>query len=135
MQDRNENLWIGSDIGITVFEKNNTTPVFYRHTSENNSLATDNVISLLQDSKGRIWVGTAEGLNLFNEQTESFQAFTTSNGLPDNIILNILEDNHQTLWISTPNGLCNAFRRKKKITSVCLLLTTMKQIVFKTGIQ
>lgn len=114
MQDRNGNLWIGSDIGVTVFEKNKTTPVFYRHTSENNSLSTDNIISLLQDSKGRIWVGTAEGLNLFNEQTKSFQAFTTSNGLPDNIILNILEDNHQTLWISTPNGLCNAIPQEKE---------------------
>ncbi|QEC69215.1 response regulator [Panacibacter ginsenosidivorans] len=114
MQDRNGDLWIGSDIGITVFEKNKTTPVFYRHTSEDNSLSTDNVISLLQDSKGRIWVGTAEGLNLFNEQTKSFQVFSTSNGLPDNIILNILEDNYQTLWISTPNGLCNAIPQEKE---------------------
>jgi signal transduction histidine kinase/ligand-binding sensor domain-containing protein/DNA-binding response OmpR family regulator len=114
MQDRNGNLWIGSDVGITVFEKNKTTPVFYRHTSENKSLSSDNVISLLQDNKGRIWVGTNEGLNLFNEQTKTFRAFTTSNGLPDNIILNILDDNHQTLWISTPNGLCNAIPQEKE---------------------
>lgn len=114
IQDKKGNLWIGSDIGLTVFEKNKTTPVFYRHTSENKSLSTDNVISLLQDSKGRIWVGTGEGLNLFNEQTKNFQVFTTSNGLPDNIILNILEDNHQTLWISTPNGLCSATPQEKE---------------------
>ena len=68
----------------------------------------------MEDSKGRIWVGTREGLNLFNEQTKQFQTFTTSDGLPDNMILNILEDNHQTLWISTPNGLCNAIPKQDK---------------------
>jgi signal transduction histidine kinase/DNA-binding response OmpR family regulator len=68
----------------------------------------------LEDSKGRIWVGTREGLNLFDEKTKQFQIFTMSDGLPDNTILNILEDNHQTLWISTPNGLYNAIPKQGK---------------------
>lgn len=114
IQDRKGNLWIGTAIGITVFEKNKTTPVNYQHSNDKNSLSNNNVISILEDSKGRMWVGTREGLNLFDEQTKSFQTFTTSNGLPDNTILNILEDNHQTLWLSTPNGLCNAVPEKKE---------------------
>ena len=88
--------------------------VFYQQSNDKNSLSNNNIICFLEDSKGRIWAGTREGLNLFNEQTKSFQIFTTSDGLPDNTILNILEDNHQTLWISTPNGLCNAIPTKSK---------------------
>jgi signal transduction histidine kinase/ligand-binding sensor domain-containing protein/DNA-binding response OmpR family regulator len=108
LQDRKGNLWIGSEYGVAVIEKNKTTPAFYRHSNDTNSLSSNNVICLLEDSKGNIWVGTREGLNLFNEQTKKFQVFTISDGLPDNLILNILEDDHGTLWLSTPNGLCNA---------------------------
>ncbi len=107
IQDKNGRLWVGSSGGITVFDKKTTTPVFYQHTNEKNSLSDNSVFCLLEDSKGRVWVGTREGLNLFDEKTKSFQTFNMSDGLPDNMILNILEDDHQTLWISTPNGLCN----------------------------
>ncbi len=107
MQDRKGNLWIGSEQGVSVFNKNKNSSVLYRHTNDKNSLSHNNIICFLEDSKGRIWVGTREGLNLFNEQTNSFQVFTTLEGLPNNMILNILEDKYQTLWLSTPNGLCS----------------------------
>jgi ligand-binding sensor domain-containing protein/signal transduction histidine kinase/DNA-binding response OmpR family regulator len=112
VQDRKGNLWIGSVAGVAIFEKNKTAPVFYQKTNDRSSLSNDNVICLSEDSKGRMWVGTREGLNLFNEQTKSFQTFTTEDGLPDDLILNILEDDRQTLWISTPSGLCNAIPRQ-----------------------
>jgi len=113
LQDRKGNLWIGTaGMGVVVFEKNKTTPTPYPN--DKDSLSSNSIISMLEDSKGRIWVGTLEGLNLFNDQTKSFQIFTTSDGLPDNIILNILEDNHQTLWLSTPNGLCNVIPSEKE---------------------
>lgn len=107
MQDRKGNLWIGSEQGVSVFDKNKNSSVLYQHTNDKNSLSHNNIICFLEDSKGRIWVGTREGLNLFNEQTNSFQVFTTLEGLPNNMILNMLEDKYQTLWLSTPNGLCS----------------------------
>ncbi|GAA0535661.1 hybrid sensor histidine kinase/response regulator transcription factor [Chitinophaga japonensis] len=113
IQDKKGNLWIGSNAGVAVFEKHNTSPVLYQHTKDKNSLSNNNVICLVEDSKGRIWVGTREGLNLFNDREKNFQVFTIADGLPDNLILNILEDNHQTLWLSTPNGLCNAIPEQK----------------------
>ncbi|MGZ8516823.1 MAG: two-component regulator propeller domain-containing protein, partial [Chitinophagaceae bacterium] len=114
LQDKKGNLWVGTSGGITIFEKNKATRVFYQDINDKNSLSNNNVICITEDSKGRIWVGTREGLNLFNEQTKGFQTFTTSDGLPDNMILNILEDNHQALWLSTPNGLCNAIPKENK---------------------
>jgi signal transduction histidine kinase/ligand-binding sensor domain-containing protein/DNA-binding response OmpR family regulator len=113
LQDKKGDLWIGTVFGIAVLKNNRTTVDFYQSTNEKNRLSDNNVVCFLEDSKGRIWVGTREGLNLFNEQTKSFQIFTTSDGLPDNTILNILEDDRQTLWISTPGGLCNAIPEKK----------------------
>ncbi|WP_205513608.1 hybrid sensor histidine kinase/response regulator transcription factor [Longitalea arenae] len=107
LQDRKGNLWIGAENGVAVIENGTNKPAFYHQTNDTNGLSSSNVICLLEDSQGNIWVGTREGLNRFNEQTKSFQAFTTSDGLPDNLILNILEDDNRTLWLSTPGGLCN----------------------------
>ncbi|MEP7377800.1 MAG: two-component regulator propeller domain-containing protein [Chitinophagaceae bacterium] len=112
LEDKKGNLWVGTTGGITVFEKNKTTPVSYQRSDNKNSLSNNTVICLLEDSKGRIWAGTREGLDLFNGQTKQFQRFTISEGLPDNMILNIIEDNHQALWISSPNGLCNVIPKQ-----------------------
>ncbi|HVV03603.1 MAG TPA: ATP-binding protein, partial [Puia sp.] len=69
------------------------------------SLSNNNVISIKEDSRGLIWVGTREGLNVFNKKEGDFTIFRRGDGLPDNAILNILEDNDHQLWLSTPNGL------------------------------
>jgi len=122
LQDRKGNLWIGTVFGVTVFQENKTTPAYYQHTNEKNSLSNNAVDCLLEDSKGRIWVGTREGLNLFDEQTGTFKIFNTSDGLPDNIIMNILEDDHQTLWLSTANGLCSAIPKEKSDGSTGLFI-------------
>lgn len=108
MEDRKGNLWIGTDKGLAVIDKSRTSSTFYQSNTNKSSLSNANVICLLQDDDAKIWVGTRDGLNLFNEQTKNFHAFSASDGLPDNTILNILQDNHHTLWISTPNGLCSA---------------------------
>jgi signal transduction histidine kinase/ligand-binding sensor domain-containing protein/DNA-binding response OmpR family regulator len=114
LQDKKGDLWIGTVYGIALLGKDRTTAGIYQHTKEKNSLSNNTVGCFLEDSKGRIWVGTREGLNLFNEQTKTFQRFTTSDGLPDNVILNVLEDDRQTLWISTPSGLFNAIPEQKE---------------------
>ena len=114
IQDRNGNLWVATDYGVTVINIKTHTSTLYQHTSVQNSLSHNNCTSLLEDSKGRIWVGTREGLNIFNEQTKSFQTFTIADGLPSNMILNIVEDKFQNLWISTANGLRNIIPEQKK---------------------
>lgn len=114
LQDSKGNLWVGTNGGIAVFERNKNTPLIYQHTNDKNSLSNNSITCLWEDSQGRIWAGSREGLNLFNEQTKKFQTFTTADGLPDNVILDILEDDHQTLWLSTPNGLCNAVPKQKQ---------------------
>ena len=106
MEDRDGNLWIGTDQGIDVLEAGS---VRFRHYANKegdaSSLSNNNVISIMEDGRGLVWVGTRDGLDLFDKQQHTFTTFRMSDGLPDNAVLNILEDNSHRLWLSTPNGL------------------------------
>jgi signal transduction histidine kinase/DNA-binding response OmpR family regulator len=105
-EDKEGNLWIGTDWGIAVLQKE--TGRFVHYINQKNdpaSLSSNNVIDIKEDSKGRIWIGTHGGLNLFNKQEQSFQSFTDSDGLPNNSVLTIQEDGDGNLWMGTPNGI------------------------------
>src|SRR5207245_98598 len=63
---------------------------------------------IFQDSKGRLWIGTAlNGLNLFAPETEQFIHFTigTQPALTNNTVYSIQEDKYGALWIATQYGL------------------------------
>ena len=54
-----------------------------------------------EDAQGRIWVGTRNGLNLFDRESGTFKVFREDDGLPDHNIISILPDSRGNLWIST----------------------------------
>lgn len=61
------------------------------------------VISIYQDSRGFLWVGTSDGLARF-DGTE-FHTYTTVDGLANNYINEIIEDRNGSIWIATAAGL------------------------------
>ncbi len=70
------------------------------------SLSNNLVVSLFEDHKKQIWVGTiGGGLNLFDPQKEQFKRFSEHDGLPENTIRSITEDKNNDLWISTNLGI------------------------------
>ena len=76
---------------------------------------------IYQDSKKRFWLGTREGLFLFNEKNKSFISFknnpSDSASLNNNIIKTICPDPFQPgkiLWIGTAGGGLNRFNIKEK---------------------
>lgn len=70
-----------------------------------NSISSNRINSIFQDSKRNLWFATEGGLCKYQQQTKNFKRYTTKNGFPTNFILSILEDSHQRLWISTSKGL------------------------------
>lgn len=67
-----------------------------------NAMSGNNVRSIMKDSKGRIWVSTANGLNQLVDN--SFIVYTMKEGLPANRILGVFEDSKQNLWVGTSAG-------------------------------
>ena len=107
----NDNLlYIGTrQGGLTIYDLENDSWETYMH-DENDptSISNDEVLSILEDKKGRIWVGTEDGLNLFNSKTKKFiryKADPTQEGkLKAKSILSVSEDNNGWIWVGTWDG-------------------------------
>ncbi|APS40574.1 histidine kinase [Salegentibacter sp. T436] len=107
IEDHQGVLWAGTYWdGLFYYNPKTNDKGFYRFDRNKKSSLSSNVINgLFEDSKNNLWVTTENGLNLFNQNENNFQRYTTENGLPSNVTYSILEDYDSNLWISTSNGL------------------------------
>ena len=87
-------LWIGTYTrGVYVL---NTTNGQLRHYGQD-KLTNPSSYAICHDSKGRTWVATMEGFNLYDPSTDRFQHIATTNALA----IDIDEDSEHRLWLST----------------------------------
>ena len=99
-------VWLGTFGGIIRMNYKDTSfKIFSRLNENRNSLSNDYVFSILRDSDGNLWVGTANGLNKFNERSETFEHYFEKDGLPNSVISSITEDKKRNLWIGTNQGI------------------------------
>jgi signal transduction histidine kinase/streptogramin lyase len=74
------------------------------------------VLTIYQDREAALWVGTADGLNKLNRDTERFTHYHSdpddSGSLSDDYILSIHEDLAGVLWIGTGGGGLNRYDRE-----------------------
>lgn len=77
--------------------------------SKNGTLKSNRISYLLRDTKERIWVGTYNGLHVFNANDTSIvlaeEQYDISGEFTGNIITCLDEDPMGNIWIGTPNGL------------------------------
>lgn len=60
---------------------------------------------LFTDSRGLIWIGTMDGLNVYNPFNDAITSFSDEEGLINNSIRSVIEDNSGNIWVSTSNGI------------------------------
>ena len=103
IQDSNGFIWIGTYDGLNRYD--GFKVLNYSHETGNvESLSSNRIISLFEDSKKRIWVGTdGNGLNYYSLITEKFVRVDTPQGF--NLINDISENVNGEIYIATGNGL------------------------------
>ena len=73
-QDKGGNLWFATYDGVNKYDGYNFT--VYRHQYMNpNSIASDISRCIAVDDSDRIWVGTREGLSLYNRYKDAFSNY------------------------------------------------------------
>ncbi len=97
MQSSDGFVWIGSYCGLIRYDGNE----FYRYDS---SLGISSVVSLFEDSKERIWIGTNDsGVAYYYKG--SFKLYDQIEGLKSSAIHSISEDAYGNIIIATTLGL------------------------------
>ncbi|MEM9324966.1 MAG: two-component regulator propeller domain-containing protein [Bacteroidota bacterium] len=106
-EDAKGQIWISDEReGVIVFNPISETYRSYLGGGEEGDLASNKISMTLEDSKGRIWIGTlGGGLNRLDPESNQFIAYRKRDGLPSDGIVGILEDSRGLLWLSTTNGL------------------------------
>jgi signal transduction histidine kinase/ligand-binding sensor domain-containing protein len=103
-QGRSGLIWLGTyGHGLVAFDQKTGRFRFYRHSpSDPRSLSSDAVYRLLIDHAGVLWVGTEDGLNRFDAQTDSFTVYKQDPDSTDaQVYLSMAEDTDGTLWLGT----------------------------------
>jgi signal transduction histidine kinase/ligand-binding sensor domain-containing protein/CheY-like chemotaxis protein len=120
MEDYDHEMWVGiDDGGINVIKNGNIVNRFkYNIDDTLHSLSNNDIRALYQDRANNIWVGTFDGLNLYNPANNTFKHFKTYNsGLTNNSISSIFEDSKGNLWVGTFGGGLNLFNKKTNTLS------------------
>lgn len=138
LEDSEKNLWVGTWGGglnklPNLGQNKSDKFVYYMHNpSKTNTLPSDTIQAIYEDSFGNLWVGTEAGLGVLIENENKFARFKHNpenpNSLTDDRIQSkcIYEDKAENLWVGTWNGL-NRIPSLKKINSA-----NAKEIEFVT---
>ncbi len=122
--DRTGVLWIGTaESGLDRFDpaadasspddagtdRSEVFEHFQHNPDDATSVSDDRIRTLYEDQVGNLWVGTLQGLNLFDRTTKTFIRYhhdpNDPKSLSDDRVRSILEDSAGNLWVGTFNGL------------------------------
>jgi ligand-binding sensor domain-containing protein len=105
--DKKGDIWAGTD-GHGLFKYNGTNVINY---TTDNGLAYNIVTSIVFDSFGNNWIGTADVMGVINIKGgiskfdgTTWESYSTEDGLASNLVWDIAIDNQGNKWICTSNG-------------------------------
>ncbi len=128
MEDDEGKIWVGTNYGLNIFDKNSGNFKRYFYDSANqNSLWYNSINDVFQCKNGNIWIATVKGLNRYDMKKkwmsrvnidQIMQKDEENHWLKDEVIAwqFFHEDQQHNLWISTWNhGLIKLNYAKKEL--------------------
>ncbi len=109
------NLWVGSEHrGLFLLEPLTGRCRSFKNNSQDDSSLSDNeIMSLMLDRTGVIWIGTSNGANRLDSKAKQFYHIFKQPGSPaslsDDCVWAMWEDRNGDVWTVTENGL-NIYR-------------------------
>lgn len=113
LEGRDGIIWIGtSEGGLSKLDPKTLNIDVYQHNSnKSNTIASNEVFSLMEDRNNNIWIGrnytSSIGIEIFNPKLNTFKIYSkkAGNGLSGNNYMTSFEDKHGTIWL--PDNLGN----------------------------
>ena len=104
MEDSRGILWIGTNGGVSQYEKPLRPSATLRdgktftNLTEADGLVNNLVYAIAEDEEGNLWFGTNKGVSRYDRK--NFTSFTKKDGLTDSAIYHILVDSDGNLWFA-----------------------------------
>ena len=109
-EDSNNNLFIGTNCGLSYYDPHHDNFVNFM-TTESSPLfgLGESVYAINSDGNGNMWISTDSGLIHFNPANQTVTTYThdpaNPNSLQNNLVQNAFTDSKNRTWVSTQGGL------------------------------
>ena len=114
--DKSQRIWIGTrGGGLNLYYPESKS---FRHLTtktKNAQISNDGINTLFEDSEGKIWIGTENGLNILSIKGENWdvvqiqQKLDNKHSLSHNIVHAIIETDEHEIWVGTNGGGISVF--------------------------
>ncbi len=117
---KNNTIWIKNTKNVGSYNLNSKLVQYYKYPEI--TLAetfNSNPSDLFEDKSGNIWLGSKDGLSIFNKKLSAFETFKI-NGVTEirDAVRNIIEDYSGKLWIGTYEGLFVINKEKTQFSRI-----------------
>lgn len=118
-QDSKGFIWIGNWKGLTRY--NGYEFYTYKHQDKNpKTISNNRVNSICEDGNKKLWIGTSNGLNIYDPKADVFRSVGIRNIKGGrNYISSVIQDGYSNLWVATFGGV-------KKVDTVNYTLIDVK---------
>ena len=105
---RNNTLIIGTSVGVAIMDlATRKITNFAGNRSGVRQFTNQTVNQVYEDSRGLIWVGTREGLNVYDPKQDELYEVAVKPNFSEFYILGITEDENKSMWVSAGGELIN----------------------------
>lgn len=103
--DRAGRLWVGSSVRglLRVDDPTAAEPTFINFSTAN-GLTSNNVRTITEDLFGRIYLGTASGVDCLTPESGHVRHFSVNDGLAADFVVDSYRDRAGNIWFATNNG-------------------------------
>lgn len=107
VQDKHGFLWLGTFAGLNRFDGYEFKS--YLSSSDTTNLHNDDITALVLDEElNNLWIGTRDGLSLYNTDTHTFNTYlpdeNNKQSLPEGEIRSVFVDKFKRVWVGTKNS-------------------------------
>jgi ligand-binding sensor domain-containing protein/signal transduction histidine kinase len=104
--DSKNRLWAANTtLGLLRLDDVNAAELSFTRYTPAEGLSTIGVITVTEDAYGRIYIGTARGIDRLTPETGQIEHFTTADGLPASFVETSFRDRQNNLWFGTDKGI------------------------------
>ncbi len=99
-------LLVGTASGLNILDMQTGNVRTFTGTRDGSTPFHEKAINTTHlDKRQLLWIGSNNGLSIYDIVNDRLYDLDKTNGLPDNDIMSIMQDDNYTLWLGSKNGL------------------------------